>query len=375
MDYKEIIDIRRTLHRYPELAYRENKTQKIILSFLANLPKEKIKITKYKTGIIVFIKGLVGEKTIAYRAEMDALPIEEKNDVTYRSMHTGIMHACGHDIHMAVSLGLINEIVTDDFNDNFLFIFQPAEEGMGGALDIINNSILSTFKIDEIYAIHIDPALKTNEIVVKEGLLFAIAQEITVDIIGKSAHAAYPDEGIDSIAIATHFLNSINMMTSRLINPSEHLVISFGKINGGTARNIVAERTTIKGTIRVLSNPSLLNIKEKIASICTGIETMFKCKVNINYGVHYSAVVNNSELALKFSNHLKEVNNYINIKRPPYMYGEDFGEFTKIYNGLLIMIGAESPYPLHHEMMLPNEIIIKKTIDLFTSYFINKEKR
>ncbi|KHF29906.1 N-acetyldiaminopimelate deacetylase [Anoxybacillus sp. BCO1] len=202
------INIRRDLHQIPELGFQEWKTQRYILDYLARLPQERLQMKTWRTGIFVRVLGMAPTKTIGYRADMDGLPIDEQTDVPFRSTHEGRMHACGHDMHMAIALGVLTHVVHHPIDDDMLFIFQPAEEGPGGALPMLESDEMKQWMPDMVIALHIAPEYPVGTIATKEGLLFANTSELFIDLIGKGGHAAFPHETKDMVVAASASLCS-----------------------------------------------------------------------------------------------------------------------------------------------------------------------
>lgn len=199
MDINTFIKIRRDLHQIPELGFKEFKTQSYLLDYLSTLPQERLEIKTWKTGIFVRVKGMNPNKTIGYRADIDGLPITETTGLAFQSLHDGQMHACGHDFHMTIALGLISHFVAHPIDDHLLFIFQPAEEGPGGAEPMLKTEVMQEWKPDMIIALHIAPEYPVGTIATREGLLFANTSELFIDLEGKGGHAAYPHQTNDMV--------------------------------------------------------------------------------------------------------------------------------------------------------------------------------
>jgi N-acetyldiaminopimelate deacetylase len=184
--------IRRDLHQIPEPGFQEVKTQAYLLNYLEGLPQERIQIKTWRTGILVRIAGTDPKRTIAWRTDMDGLPITEETSYPFRSQHEGYMHACGHDVHMAIALGLLTHFVHQPIGDDLLFVFQPAEEGPGGAQPMMESKEFAQWRPDFIFALHIAPEYPVGHIATKPGILFANTSELFVDLVGKGGHAAFP---------------------------------------------------------------------------------------------------------------------------------------------------------------------------------------
>jgi amidohydrolase len=248
---KEIIQIRRHLHQYPELSFQESETQKYLLSELKKTGLEAQKIAE--TGIVALIPGKSKGKCIALRADMDALPLQEKNTFSYKSVHPEIMHACGHDAHMAMLLGAakIVQKLHDQYDGCIKLIFQPAEEKLpGGALKMIKNGVLKNPDVDLIIAQHVEPHLQTGKAGFKAGKYMASTDEIFINIKGSGGHAAMPEKIQDSVYLSALLLVNLQQIVSRKAKPSMPSVLSFGKIIAKGATNIIPDKVYLEGTMR-----------------------------------------------------------------------------------------------------------------------------
>lgn len=362
------VSIRRDLHKIPELGYQEFKTQAYLLQYLESLPKERISIKTWKTGIFAEIKGLSPTKTIAYRADIDGLPITEETGLPFASEHEGRMHACGHDFHMSIALGILTHFVENPVRDNLLFIFQPAEEGPGGALPILQSGILEEWKPQQIIALHIAPEYPSGSIAVKEGLLFANTSELFIDLKGKGGHAAYPHTANDMVVAACSLVSQLQTVISRNVDPLDSAVITIGKITGGTVQNIIAERARLEGTIRTFSAESMARVKSRIEALVKGIEAGYECEAEIDYGCMYHQVFNDKELTGEFMEFIEKNTDLHLIECREAMTGEDFGYMLAEIPGFMFWLGVGSPYGLHHSKLTPDESAIEAAIKLMVSY-------
>ena len=268
------------------------KHKNIILNYLQTLPQDHLEIKTWKTGIFVKIKGITSTKLIGYRADMDGLPIVEETDLPFHSDHKDQMHACGHDFHMSIALGVLTHFSQNRMKDDLLFIFQPAEEGPGGAEPMLQSEIMQEWKPDMIMALHIAPEYPVGSIALKEGLLFANTSELFIDLKGKGGHAAYPHQSNDMVVAACTLVNQLQTIISRNVDPLDSAVITVGKITGGTVQNIIAENARLEGTIRTLSAESMEKVKRRIEALVKGIEIGYECEIKIDYGSMYYQVYN-----------------------------------------------------------------------------------
>ncbi|GIM45747.1 N-acetyldiaminopimelate deacetylase [Collibacillus ludicampi] len=362
------IDIRRQLHQIPEPGFSEFKTQRFLLDYLAALPQERMEIKTWRTGILVRIKGKNPAKRLGYRADMDGLPIEEDTTYPFRSTHPGYMHACGHDFHMAIALGVLTHFIHHPINDDLIFIFQPAEEGPGGAQPMLESKEFAEWRPDTIFALHIAPEYPVGTIATRPGILFANTSELFIDLVGRGGHAAFPHQANDMVVAAAHLLTQIQSIVSRNIDPLDSAVVTVGKIEGGTKQNIIAEKARLEGTIRTLSMESMAKIKARIESLVRGVEAGFECKATIDYGANYRQVYNEETITREFMGWVRENGNVELIECREAMTGEDFGYFLSEIPGFMFWLGVETPYGLHHAKIEPNEKAIDIAIELLTKY-------
>ncbi|WP_419883683.1 N-acetyldiaminopimelate deacetylase [Peribacillus sp. B-H-3] len=369
------IEIRRELHQIPELGFKEFKTQQFLLDYIKTLPQDNLETETWKTGIFVRIKGTSPRKTIGYRADMDGLPIKEETGLPYASRHEGRMHACGHDLHMSIALGVLTHFAHHPAEDNLLFIFQPAEEGPGGAEPMLKTEAMRKWRPDQILGLHIAPEYPAGTIAVKAGLLFANTSELFIDLKGKGGHAAYPHETKDMVVGACSLVGQLQTIVSRNINPLDSAVITIGKITGGTVQNVIAENARLEGTIRTLNADSMLKVKSRIEALVKGIEIGFECEASIDYGSMYYQVYNEEKLTREFMEFAEKHSSAKVIECTEAMTGEDFGYMVKEIPGFMFWLGAGSAYGLHHSMLNPDEEAIGTAIPLLISYISFKANR
>jgi len=369
---EHLIQIRRDLHRIPEIGFQEFKTQQYLLNLLKQFSEERLEIKTWKTGIFALVKGLNPRKTIGYRADIDGLPITEETDYDFQSEHPGFMHACGHDLHMTIAIGILTHFVQNPISDHVLFLFQPAEEGPGGAEPMLNSDIAKEWKPDMITALHIAPELPVGTIATKPGLLFANTSELFIDLKGKGGHAAYPHTTNDMVVAACSLVTQLQTIVARNIDPLDSAVITVGKITGGTVQNIIAENARLEGTIRTLSVESMEKVKERIEAIVKGVEIGYSCKATIDYGSMYHQVDNDEMLTREFMQYISEQTSYDVIECTEAMTGEDFGYMVDQISGFMFWLGVGSPYGLHHAKLQPDESAIEVAVDIMCKYISHK---
>ncbi len=369
------IQIRRDLHQIPEPGFQEFKTQQYLLDYLKKLPQERVEIKTWRTGILVKVKGRQPKQLLAWRTDMDALPIREETSYPFRSRHEGFMHACGHDVHMTISLGILTHFVDAPVDDDLLFIFQPAEEGPGGAKPMLASEEFNRWRPDAIFALHIAPEYPVGTVATKPGVLFANTSELFIDLHGKGGHAAFPHQANDMVVAGSHLVTQLQSIVARNIDPLDSAVITVGKIEGGTRQNIIAETARLEGTIRTFSMDSMQKVKGRIEALVKGIEAGFACKAAIDYGSNYCQVYNNPPLTEQFLAWARERTDLAVIECKEAMTGEDFGYFLAEIPGFLFWLGVDTPYGLHHAKIEPDERAIAVGIKLVSEYLTWKATR
>ena len=335
----EIISNRRYFHKYPELSFQEFNTSDVIQKKLKQM-KIEVKSGIAKTGLLGTINGSQNGKTIALRADMDALPIQETSDVPYKSVNKGVMHACGHDGHIAMLLGAASALnqIRDKLNGTVKLIFQPAEEGPAGAMHMINEGVLEG--IDEIYGIHLWNYQKVGEIGVKDGPILAAADMFEITITGRGGHGATPHGTVDAVIVASHLVNSLQTIVSRNTNPLESTVVTIGTINGGYNFNIIADKVSLKGTTRSYTKENRKLIKSRMKDIIAGTEKMFSAKIELNYMDGYPPTVNDKKCAERVVNAVSKVINKKSFKPYLSMGGEDFSYYLEKIPGCFFFVGS-----------------------------------
>ncbi|MBC1330481.1 N-acetyldiaminopimelate deacetylase [Listeria booriae] len=362
------IQLRRELHLIPETGYEEVKTQQFLLDYIAKLPQQNLEVKTWRTGILVRIAGSAPTKTIGYRTDIDALPITEETGLPFASTHPGKMHACGHDCHMSIALGLLTHFASQPLRDNLLIVFQPAEEGPGGAKPIMESAEFKAWWPDVMLGLHIAPEYKAGEIAVKPGLLFANTSELFISFKGKGGHAAYPHLANDMVVAASAFVGQMQTIISRNIDPLDSAVITIGQIRGGEVQNVIAEEAYLDGTIRTLSKETMDIVWTRLKQLAKGWEEAYQCEVNFIPGSDYMQVDNDTAQTEQFIDYLQKnyPQSYIACKEA--MTGEDFGYFLEKIPGFMFWLGVDSEYSLHHAKLNPDENAIPFAIEVLTGY-------
>ncbi|SDC28453.1 N-acetyldiaminopimelate deacetylase [Melghirimyces thermohalophilus] len=358
------VDIRRDLHRIPELGFAEFKTQKYLLDYLSRLPQDRLEIKTWRTGVLVKVKGTQPTRILGYRTDIDGLPIHEETEYEFRSEHPGQMHACGHDFHMAIALGILTHFVNHPVRDDLLFIFQPAEEGPGGALPMLKSEEFQQWRPEVLFGLHIGPDYPVGTIATRPGILFANTSELYIDLVGTDGHASLPHRANDMVIAASQLAMQLQTIISRNIDPLDSAILTLGKVTIGTKQNIIPGNARLEGTIRTLSMESMERIKKRIRALVRGIEEGFACEAHIDWGANYCQVENEKNLTREFIDWARRETDVQVVECREAMAGEDFGYFLREIPGWMFWLGVDSPHGLHHPQIDPKEEAIPVAIDL-----------
>ncbi len=340
---KLAIRLRRDLHRIPEPPFAEVKTSAYIQDFLK---KESIPFSSglAKTGVLARIRGKGRGKTLLLRADMDGVPIpEEKTGLPFSSEHPGMMHACGHDTHVAMLLtaGKILNSIRDRFPGTLMLLFQPAEESWGGGREILKSPRLDTSRIDAAAALHIWGALKAGKLGYIPGKAFAYSDRFDITVIGKGSHGASPYKAVDPITGAAQIINALNTIISRKVKYTDQAVISFGAVNGGSTYNVIPESVQIIGTWRTLDSQLRKFIKSEIEKTARFTAKATGLKTDITYMEGYPVMYNNPEIT-EFGRSVAEkvFGRRNTVQRTPVMGGEDFSYLLEKVPGAMFLLGG-----------------------------------
>lgn len=369
----DLITIRRHLHQIPEVALEEVETHAFLMQVIGMMDQKFLKILEPKelpTAILVRVQGSDPSRTIGYRTDIDGLPVDEKTGLPYASQHPGKMHACGHDMHMTVALGVLDYFASHQPKDNLVFFFQPAEESEAGGKRVYELGLFEgEWRPDEFYGLHVNPKMQTGVIGCRMGTLFAGTTEVNIDVIGKGGHAAFPQDAKDAVVAASALVMQVQTIISRSINPIESGVITLGKFEAGTIRNVIADHARLEGTIRGLTQVMIEKIKERVQEICEGIERSFEVEVRLglNQG-GYFPVENDPVLTKRFIRFMQENPDVVYEEVPPAMTGEDFGYLLHQFPGTMFWLGVDGGAQLHESSMSPKEGAIQKGITAITEF-------
>ncbi|MFS2011357.1 M20 aminoacylase family protein [Azospirillum sp. CT11-132] len=334
---------RRDIHAHPELGFEEERTSAIVAAKLAEFG-----ITVHRglggTGVVGTLKGLgTGSgRTIGLRADMDALPMPEANDFDHASRHAGKMHACGHDGHTTMLLGAARYLAeTRNFDGTVHFIFQPAEEGLGGAKRMIDDGLFRQFDCEQIYGLHNWPELPAGQIAVHPGPVMAAANQFEIHVTGHGAHAAMPHRGIDPVLVSAHIITAAQSLVSRGTNPAESAVVSITVVEAGTAANVIPDSARMLGTMRTFSEENHRRIQEQFARLVSSIAEGLGAKAELRFRPGYPATVNSEpEARIAAAAAAKVVGDENVVWAPaPTMAAEDFGYMLKERPGAYIWLG------------------------------------
>jgi hippurate hydrolase len=339
----EFIQIRRHLHAHPELSYKEFETSKFVQNKLTEWGIDFHVLAT--TGVVGIIKGKNPQKrVIALRADMDALPITEVNDVEYRSQNPGVMHACGHDVHTTCLLGaakILNEL-KNQWEGTVKLIFQPGEEkNPGGASLLIKEGVLEDPKPNAIFALHVHPHLEVGKLSFRAGMVMASADEIYITVKGKGGHAASPHLTTDTILTASKLVVNLQELVSRMNNPFNPSVLSITSFNGGNTTNVIPSEVKLMGTFRAMNEEWRFKAHELITNICMGTALTSGAQIDLKIDVGYPFVINDLSLTEKARKQAKELMGEDNIEETEMRMGaEDFAFYSHILPASFFRLGV-----------------------------------
>ena len=369
-----LILIRREFHKCPELSGKEFMTTQKIVGVLEELGVETRTLPDL-TGTVGLIRGVNAERTIALRADIDALPIDEMNDVPYRSLNTGVMHACGHDAHIAIMLGVAKAMIESrmprELHGNVKFLFQPSEEEHSGARKMIEHEVLEYPHIDRIISGHVYPNIPTGVIGICPSVAHAAAVEFTLVIKGKAAHGARPQESIDPIVAGSYFVTAVQSIISRNIEPTQGAVITVGKFTAGNAANVIPENAEMEGTIRALTNEVMEQLVERVKIVAKGLEETFDVRCQLTFHRTTPSCVNDETVASFLRKTAEDVVGHDNVRLlGPSMGTDDFAFFAMERPAATIRLGCGNPrkgniHPLHSPQFDIDEDVLIIAVNIF----------
>lgn len=359
--YPTIVKWRHDFHRNPELQYELPRTAAKVADLLRSFGCDEVVEGVGKSGVVGVIHGQVdtSRRVIGLRADMDALPIDEKSDVLYKSEVPGVMHACGHDGHTAMLLGAAQYLCeTRNFDGKAAVIFQPAEEGGAGAKAMIDDGLVTRFNIDEFYGIHNMPGIQTGKFAIRLGPLMASADRFKIILTGKGGHAAMPHLAVDTTLVAAQILVNLNLIVSRSIDPLKRVVVTAGTFKtDSSALNVIANTVELEGSVRSLDEDMRDLVQERLHQVAEGTAAANQCEITIEYERGYPITDNNEEAtqhAISVASSVSEVD----TDTPPIMPSEDFAYMLMEKPGAFIFLGNGDSQMLHNpEYIFDDEAI------------------
>jgi len=349
---EELTEIFKDLHANPEIGFEEERTSKIVAEKLKGFGVDEVHTGIAKTGVVGIIRGKgKGNRRIGLRADMDALPIDEISGVSYTSNNPGTMHACGHDGHTTMLLGAAKHLAkTREFDGTAVLIFQPAEEGLGGARGMLEEGLFNQFPCDEVFGMHNSPNGKINSVDICKGAAMAGASFFDITVTGVGSHAAMPQQSKDSLVIAAALVGQIQSIVSRNVPPLETCVISVTQIHAGAAYNVVPETAHLAGTIRYFSDSVYEMVEKRMKDICEGFGKAYGVSIKIDLRNIFDVLTNDNDLSdeyMKAAADIVGVEN-INDQAEPATGSEDFADMLKVVPGAYCRVGHAGTIPLHN---------------------------
>lgn len=351
-----LVEIRRDFHSYPELGMQEFRTSRKIAEYLREMDIEVIEGVA-NTGVVGIIRGEQEGKTVGIRADIDALPMEDTKEVSYKSRVAGVAHACGHDAHTAMLLGAAKVLSTmkKDLKGNVKLFFQPAEESVGGAKFMVEHGVMKNPQVNAVFGLHVDPELNTGTIGIRYGKMNAASDSFKIVIHGASSHGAYPHTGVDTVIVAAQILTALQTVISRNVDPRDSAVLTVGKIHGGTATNIICDTLSIGGMIRTLSEETRRLVLERAKTIVEKTAEAFGATAEFIRYEGYAALINVDEYVdlVKASGEKLLGSKNVSLKQYVSLGVEDFSYFLEEAPGAFFTLGCKGntkgdKYSLHN---------------------------
>ncbi|MGC6568904.1 N-acetyldiaminopimelate deacetylase [Streptococcus sp. VTCC 12886] len=371
----DLIATRRALHQIPEVGMEEFKTHAFLMETIEGLLQDCSfsQVRTWETGILVYLTGSAPQKTIGWRTDIDGLPIVEETGLDFKSLQPDRMHACGHDFHMTIALGLLEKMAEQQPKNNLLFLFQPAEENLAGGMLMYEAGAFGDWLPDEFYGLHVRPDLKVGQMATNRATLFAGTCEVKIRFTGKGGHAAFPHTANDALVAASYFVTQVQSVVSRNVDPIEGAVVTFGSMHAGTTNNVITETAFLHGTIRALTQSMSLLVQKRVREIAEGIALSFGVDLEIELNPSgYLPVENNPQLADELMTYFEQVDGVEMIDCPPAMTGEDFGYLLNKVPGVMFWLGVDTPYPLHNPRLSPKEEVLPFAVDKLSDFLKTK---
>ena len=374
---EELVARRRDFHRHPELAFQEHRTAGIVADELNSLGLE-VQTGVGQTGVIGILEGDSAGPTLLYRADMDALPIQEENSADYASGDAGKMHACGHDGHTAIALGIARLLSKHRaaLSGRVKFVFQPAEEVGGGARSMVEDGALENPAPDRCLGIHLWNDLEVGEVSVVTGPAMSGVGLFEVTVTGRGGHGAMPHQTADPIVCAAQIIVALQSIVSRNIDPLDTVVITVGQVHGGSARNIVPQTVTFSGTFRLFREETRELIKARIRDIATGVAEGMGCRADVDLGLGMGAIVNDAEVTDHARSVFSRFGRAVRVVNQPWMASEDVGLFMERNPSAYLLVGSanhgrELNYPHHHPRFDFDEDVLPFSVGIMSAVIAN----
>jgi amidohydrolase len=367
-----LVEVRRAIHSHPELGFEEVETSRLVSEWLGRFGLE-VRKGVAKTGVVGLLRGGAPGKTVAIRADMDALPMDEATGVPYASKIKGKMHACGHDAHVTILLGVARffSSIRDKVKGNIKWIFQPGEEGFGGGRLMVEAGVLEDPRVDAIFAAHVFPFLPTGQVGISEGKAMASSDKFTLRIIGKGGHGAYPHVTRDPILAAGHVITQVQSIVSRNVNPLDSAVVSFGAVHGGRAYNVIPDEVELNGTVRSLNPEVREQLRSRIEQITRGVVTSLGLDYQYEFEYGYPVLINDTRMSgLVVSTCSRAIGKENVVILPPSMGAEDFAYFLEKCPGAMFRLGVRNEekgliQPHHNILFNIDEEVLPFGVEVF----------
>lgn len=358
----ELTEWRRDIHAHPELGFEEHRTAKVVAERLAAMGCDEVATGIGRTGVVAVIKGRSSEsnKVIGLRCDMDALPIHETTGLDYASTNDGVMHACGHDGHTTMLLGAAKYLAeTRNFDGTAVLIFQPAEEGMGGGREMVDEGMLERFGVQQVFGMHNKPGMAPGTFAIRPGPLLAAADRIYITVRGDGTHAAYPHLGRDPIVAASHVVIALQSIVARSVDPLESAVITIGRFRGGDAGNVIPDEVKLVGTARTFSTAIQDIVEARTIEVVEATARAHGCEADVTYKRDYPVTINaerETDLAAEVARGV--TGEAIDTRIAPSMGAEDFSFMLNQRPGAMIWIGNGDSANLHNPAYNFNDEVI-----------------
>lgn len=369
----ELIARRRDFHQHPELAFEEVRTAGIVANELNKLNIE-VQTGVGKTGVVGILEGTSDGPTVLVRADMDALPIVEENKTDYISLESGKMHACGHDGHTTIALGVAKLLSAhrDKIKGRIKFVFQPGEEAAGGAQAMVNDGVLENPRADVALGLHLWNEMPLGKIGVADGPVMAGAGKFEIVITGNGGHGAMPHQTVDPIVCAAHMISALQTIVSRNVDPQETAVITIGYMQAGKAFNVVPQTVHLGGTYRIFSEETRQLVIKRIHEIANGIAIAMGCTVEIDTSLGIGPVINNADVSSRARNAFARLVGSDGFLYERTMAAEDMGTFLDAIPGMFFFVGSANEerglnYPHHHPRFDFDEDVLTYSVGLMSA--------